>query len=91
MPVLFQYLLRALTRLFRALGSREWFVQAPEYRFKGTLFHSRLVVVFSFGGCHYEYSSFSCGVVRLRRMMFQTWGPPGSLHLIDIDPFYLVL
>jgi hypothetical protein len=39
--------------------------------FKDTLFHSILVVVFSLGGCHYQYRSFSCGVVRLRRMMFQ--------------------
>src|SRR6266700_1108074 len=72
-PVLFQYLLRALTRVLSALGNKEWFAQAPEYSFTCTLSHRRLVVVFSLGGCHSQYSSFSCAVVRLRRMTFQNW------------------
>jgi hypothetical protein len=55
----------------------EWFVQTPQYSFKNTLGHSTVLVVFSPGGYHPEYRAglqdpFSSGVVRLRRMTFQT-------------------
>ncbi|EFH82950.1 hypothetical protein Krac_6263 [Ktedonobacter racemifer DSM 44963] len=36
----------------------EWFAQTPQYSFLNTLGHSILLVVFSLGGCCFEYTPF---------------------------------
>jgi hypothetical protein len=47
-----------IDRLSPDLGNMEWFVQTPEYIFGDTLFHSRLLAVFSPESCFSEYTLF---------------------------------
>jgi hypothetical protein len=59
----------------------EWFVQTPEDSFKGTFFHSILLVVFSPGACLSKYTLFHSEWCALGRMMFL----PGALPISHID------
>src|SRR6266700_4928992 len=74
----FSIFARAFTNIFRRIGNMEWFVQTPEHSFKDTFSDRIPLVVFSPRACLSEYMAwlqdpFSCGVVHLRCMMFQTW------------------
>jgi hypothetical protein len=72
-PAQVQYPLRALQLGDLGRGDTQWFVQTPEDSFKHPLRHRILLDVFSSSGLPLRVYSFSCAVVRLRRMMFQKY------------------